>query len=611
MVDFVRCGKNASTLIRLPEGVTAVVGQTMECPSSCRGCFGKTGTFKVGAILKKDEETAKKMRCFQYEQKSSNGTTNNINTNNLAERSIVQTVQKNVQKIDLEQTPAPKVNIVAEPSLKEPTSNNSTINKYDRFGGGNRSKSESNMVVKEYLQPVSSYTEINVGGRRYSNDPEVKKNNWGILGLNECIKDIFTTWNTNEVFTTAQGKELQDRFIWLLCTVSKKNIECKKVEDILSNQDYSLSQKFFYLFYDIVYEYNQPTGFYWFECNERTRMSLNSIVAKFRNKEDFVAKYCSNDTQKALAFQTFYKTHKKEILHFLGCESEIGLFEDMTLMMAKHNNKIVLVDSSNNYTPICLGSIKEFVQKMQQPSSLSVMNNMVAFLEKYYISRNYIVSRRSAIDSFEKSCRGNLVEDDSIYEAMHLYSSAMYASEYDAFVSLLKEYIKVFKPLSIMLGDVCFTKMNYSAELRENAFSYCKALYGYVDDQTLKERKGKAWLSKSLYERKILDGFNCENSESIQQVLNMVSSSVDYEKFYKVFQEPCFTISGQDVTMEQYIGKIIDSNDEITAANQLKNDKKVASYFNYKINGNEAIDRLNDCLNNNQKLYSQFANKGE
>ena len=77
-----------------------------------------------------------------------------------------------------------------------------------------------------------------------------------------------------------------------------------------------------------------------------------------------------------------YKERKKEILHYLGVMDETAFFDEITFELAEENGEIVWIDRYNDYRPIRLGTLDDFIDSMQVPTSLSKMRAMIAFLEK-------------------------------------------------------------------------------------------------------------------------------------------------------------------------------------------------------------------------------------
>lgn len=578
MICIARCQQKAC--IRIPDGLTCKVGDEFICPQSCaykKSLCAKRTTFSVASAMNFDESSANKIRYLTYSQEEMESAFGGgkSEARMIDDKVSVDTLETRVRS----NNGAP---------LASAGSAESTLNKYQAMFGnlsGTRRSAESsnhdNHSTGNYLKSTKEYDRYIVGGKVFSDVPEVKERQF-TLPLKNALREIFSYWITNAVFVSE--KELKDDFIWLMCTTSKKNIEISELDAILSNAEYTVSQKFFYLFYDIIFRYDQPKGFYWSD----QRVSLTPLTSIFKDKQDFIKRYC-DAKQRGEQFRNFFWQHEKEILHFLGCENEEKLFEDMTLILSKEEKQLVLIDKYNQYLPVNLGSLAEFIQNMRIPTELTKMQNMVCFLEKYYISK-LGVSRRGLANPFEKSTaiknsEGDRYEEDvTMYQAAQLLSSASYATEYDSYMTLIKEYVKVFSPNEVTIGELHFTKNNFSKEIENIIFEFCKAYFGEVDESIVNKLQGKAWLAKSIYERKILASFTCENDTQIEEYLSLISRlNFKLENYYKTFPEPVFTFGKTDLTIHEYIAQIIETEDIYTASSEINNDERIKEYFSAKL----------------------------
>ncbi len=582
MICIARCKER--TCVRIPDGISCKVGDVISCPKSCaykNSLCAKRETFSVIAVINHDESGPNKIRysIYSHDEIESIWGGDTIDSNKSTSDTPVITQESIVQTS-------------MAPQFETDGSAESTKNKYQNMFGGVGSNirprtgidsqdGNSTATIKSILKPSQTYNKFIVGGKVFSDDAEVKRNQ-NTLPLKNALREIFNYWITSSVF--ASETELKDEFIWLITTASKREILNSDVDAIILNEEYTISQKFFYLFYNVVFRYEPPKGFYW--CEQR--VSLYPLSSIFKDKQDFIVRYCEIK-QRGEQFRAFFWQHKKEILHFLGCESEDKLFEDMTLILSKEKKQIVLIDKYNQYFPVYLGSISEFMQNMIIPVELSKMQNMVYFLEKYYVSR-LGVSRRGLATPFEKSSvsknGGNekLEEDSNMYQAAKLLSSSNYATEYDCYMTLVREYVKVHSPNEITIGELHFTKNNYSAEIQNIIFDFCKARFGQVDDTVAIKLQARAWLAKSIYERNILVNFTCENNSQIEEYLSLISpANFSLKNYYKAFSTPVFTFGKTDLTMHDYIEQIIESEDVYTACSKLANDDKVKDYFSVKI----------------------------
>lgn len=603
MICFARCQQKAC--IRIPDGATCKTGDEFICPQSCvykNSICAKRTTFSVISVMNMEESSASKIRYLTY----SNEEAASVFGGSVP---AVQTSADKPSTATLNASPRTD----KEKTLDSNGTAGSTLSKYQTmFGNFNSPKrqpensAQNNGLSNNNLKPLKEYDRYIVGGKVFSDAAEVKAVQFA-LPLKNALREIFSYWVTTAVF--ASEKELKDEFIWLICTTSRRDISVSEINHILTNGEYTISQKFFYLFYDILFRYEQPRGFYW--CDQR--VSLNPLTAIFKDKQDFIKRYC-DVKQRGEQFRSFFWQHEKEILHFLGCESEEKLFEDMTLILSKEEKQLVLIDKYNRYLPVNLGSLSEFIQNMRTPTHLAQMQNMVCFLEKYYVSK-LGVSRRGLATPFEKSTsvkndNGDRYEEDvTMYQAAKLLSSASYATEYDCYMTLLKEYVKVFSPNEVTIGELHFTKNNFSVEIRNIIFDFCKAHFGEADENVASKLQGKAWLAKSIYERGILSNFICENNSQIEEYFSLIlPSAFNLENYYKVFPNPLFTFGRTDLTIHDYISQIIDTEDVYTAFGELNNDERIQKYFAVKIKTDFKMN-LEQGFRAYQEQYDGFISK--
>lgn len=584
--------------IGIPEGMSCELGDVIPCPASCTGCADKD-KFTVEKLYNYDMSQYKpKFKIYGYDGEEA---ADKLGVRQGRGQNEAQTAATSRKVRDGE------VPTGTEHSKED------TLNKYrNMFGGGQNGMSAPKVQSHELyesdesdkcLKSCRTYDKFVIGGKIFSDKAEIKTN-FNAQPLKYALREIFNYWITSAVFSS--GNELQDEFIWLVTTLSRRKISLSDVDKILSNDEYTLSHKFFYLFYDVIFRYEPPRGFYW--CEQR--VSLYPLSAVFKDKQDFVAHYCCEGNRGA-RFREFYRQHKNEVLHFLGCPDEQTLFDDATLIMAKSKKCIVLIDEYNEYTPIHLGSVAEFKKNMLAPTQLSLMQNMVNFLQKYYFSPLGVTRRVSALP-FEKSTsdaegRGEkLEEDESMYKAAKLISSSSYATEYDCYMTLVKEYVRVFSPSVITIGELRFTKNNYSEEIKEIIYEFCKAHFGQVDEEDAAKLQGRAWLAKSIYERGILVGYDCENKTDVEECISLISpKNFNLSNYYKIFGEPMFTFGKTDLSMHDYIKRIIDCNDVYAACGEIMNDERINEFFAARIK-KDFMSLLNEDFLAFQRLYEEF-----
>jgi hypothetical protein len=360
MINIVR-GRNCESgkWVQLPKNVVCKVGDVINCPKGCI-CFKKVGTFSVASVWEIDEKKVGNAAKYSDEEIKLYWGQESVPTSSGSD-----ILGSNVDGVsaDAGVLPNNRDNIQTNSGLP----NSSTENARPKsFGKSLRSQPNSTAEADEILRPQKSYKYLNISGQIFTDDEEVRKQTLS-RPLKHALWEIFSYWETGFVFKSET--ELRDDFIWLITSTSKRTFKKSEIDAILLNEEYGRSEKFFYLFYDIIYRYEPLKGFYW--CDEWH--SEDPLSSYFSDRNDFMVKYCNAQSEQ---FRKFYMTHKKEILHFLGSDNEGKLFEDMTLSLAKKTNgEIVLIEQDNSYTPINMGKISVFITNMHQPSELNNMRN--------------------------------------------------------------------------------------------------------------------------------------------------------------------------------------------------------------------------------------------
>lgn len=592
MISVARC--NNRMCVQLPKNITCKIGDKIPCPHSCSyklGLCAKIESFDAKSVWQLDEAKAGSAAKYSDEEIKSHWGQESVTAS-----SNITAIPSLVSDSNLSETDSA---VEQQRSIPSSPTGNESASEFSRpksFGKSHRTQSNNTPDVDAILKSQKSYEYFVISGKVFTDDMATRTS-MPSQPLRNALWEIFSYWETRSVFKTET--ELRDDFIWLITAVLNRTFKKNEIDAILLNEEYGLSEKFFYLFYDIIYRYDTPKGFYW--CDKV--LSRDPLSASFRDRKDFVIKYCNPHAQ-GEQFRLFYQAHKREILHYLGSDNEEKLFEDMTLALAKDVGEVVLIDKYNNYTPINMGKISAFVTNMQQPSELTNMRNMIYFLEKYRVSRLGIVARTVEYP-FEKSARGELQEDVSMYRAMKLNSSASYASEYDCFVTLLHEYVKVFNPNEIKIGTLRFSKSNYSNELEEIVKDLCKSYFGQVNDDVFADYKSRAWLAKSIYDRNILSTFILENKSHIDKLIQLVSNP-SLEQYLSLFDDCVVQIYGRDLSIHQYIEELL-PEDVYTVCGVFREDEVIREFLNFKIK-NWAKANLNELFSKYQQQYDAFIN---
>ena len=570
MICVTKC--NNQTCVQLPEGVACKKGDKIPCPAACKlknGICSKITTFSALFVRQTDENSATiAVKYSDDELKTLWGI-------------------DSAPKADVSQK-AESAQI--EDNLSRPTGGARPMS----FGQSRRPQREAETAVDETLKPQRTYDSFQCRYGVYSDDVNIRMQR-NAQPLRNALMTIFLRWETQLVFATSTT--LKDEFVWLLTETSQRSFTKSEIDAILLNDAYGISEKFFYLFYDIIFRYDPIRGFYW--CDRP--IAPTQLTAYFKDRQDFVIKYCSVDTR-GEQFRKFYQLRKKEILHFLGCDSEERLFEDMTLLISRDRRRVVLIDQYDGYNPIDLGTVTEFISNMQHPTDLPNMEKMVAFLRKYQLRRNGVIERRVANEPLQEFSRGDLTEDVSMYDTLSLGSTTRCATEYDRFVTLLHEYVITFNPSEVKIGDITFTRRHFSAEIEEIVQNLCKTEFGReVSPDAKKHAKGLAWLAKSIYERGILSTFTVENGAVIDALMQLIAQPTQ-ERYLALFGENAvIQVGNEDLSVRKYIAQLME-DDIFTICGRFSQDETAVAFFK-QVDKSRLDTTMNRLFENYQQQY--------
>lgn len=592
MSSVVCCGnlKGISVNVEIPDGVTIQKGEAAPCPQGCRYksyCKGAK-SFVVKQVLTEEEAASKYIFHYNAEEiRQHFSVAQNSSSSSDDSNSASFTATKERNDEETEHIVDDTVATVAQ----------SSVPSWKDYFKNADSFAPSRSAADTRLAPKQQYKKIVLGGPLFSDDPEIKAK-YHAFPLRNALWQILTHWKTGAVFTSDGASELKDEFVWLITKLSERKIMTSEVTSILENEQYNRSQKFFYLFYDVIFKY-ELRKFYWYDGKD----GFNAVIERFGDKEDFAVRYCDM-TGVGESFRKFFAQHKKEVLHYFNCDSEDDLFGSMTLLMSKKCKQIVMIDSFNGYIPVYLGTVKEYFGRMLAPNDCETTKMMLTFLEKYNISSKGDVSRRLPATPFLHIRNDqNFEEDQSMYEAAGIIHSASCFTIYDGFVSMLHEYTKVFNPSEIRVGELLFTKKNYSAELKKIIFDFCKAHFGNAPEETYREAKGKAWLAKSLYERNVLTDFVCENKKEVDKFMALITKEkMTLANYYRAFPIPVIVWDGNDRTIPEYIEIKMQSEDAYGVVNALLGDERVTEYLSV----HEQKDAESLLRQNFEAYQSQF-----
>jgi hypothetical protein len=606
------CKKRMS--VRIPEGVSIKDGDKIFCPKACGGYMRSChdGQFDPVKIERyedtdlsgitycdyKEEELRSK---WHLEDSSSAGISDerqngakppletDANTKRVRETDTLPDSEKSKASTDAKSTASKYNNGISAANVK--SENNSGISAAD---------TKSRSGAADTLSPSRQYSQFDLAGRIFSDAA-------GFPSLKTALEEIFLTWNTDVVFNDKNAANaLKDEFIWLLSKTGK--YATQDFTKILSDTGLNPQRKFHRLFHAVIFvksnNERMRKGFYWSD----DLAPVHPLTPKFENANDFTEKYCGDES-----FRNFFKEHKDEILSFLGHKDEAALFENMTPALAKSKNEIVWFDGSKDYLPIRLGSTSDFIENMKKPTPFENMENMISFLEKYKVMQGGAVVKRDSYSPFKRvSCE---IQCDCIYNVLGLKASSKYATEYNYFATILKEYIDVFSPDRVEAGGLVFTKLNCSAEIKKIVGDFCAARFGQADADSFRKIEGRAWLTKSIYKAEIFSSFGLENESHINELIELISESESgIDKYYGLFDNPTFIFGSKEVNVSQYIKEIIEKDDVRAICVKFEDDAKIKAFFSKKQPPNPASDQaadLDSLFGKYQKLYDKILKKKE
>lgn len=586
MIYIVRCNKGRS--IKLPPNVKCEKNDALPCPLAC-DCKATICTsvdkFSVASVRIVDDAKAALMHVAEYGESESSaiwGTTHGVAeapTREPQPAAAATTAQTASTDIEYDFSGGGEYDIFDVPSREDMLRSRDA--ELERF---EVDQSIDRFVIRGV--PMKIYTEDDGTVRGVKTHP-----------LKDALAEIFRYWDTGLVFKNKF--ELTDSFIWLLVK-TVDNVNKRDVDKILSDENYSLSQKFFYLFYDVVFKRTPPRGFYW--CDEP--FSMNPISPWFTDRHNFMEHFCGKG-QGGARFREFYAKRQAEIVHYLHCSDEGKLFEDLTVTLARDNNEIVWIDEQNGYVPLRFGTVSEFITNMYTPTDLSNMKNMCAFLQRFRVTRACVLRRADVREKFEPPVDGGQREKNFTFAALGLKASSWHASEYDYYCALLREYVSAFAPAEININGLRLTTANFYGEVERVVRNFCQGYFVKADDYENREYAGQAFLLKSLCDRGVLKPFvnGCENSK-ISVLLELIENP-NAEEYLRHVSNPVLRIDNKSVTAAEYVDGILD--DALpTICGRLGSDEIVKAFFAVSLNGYRADD-LNKMMEQCQSLYDTFS----
>jgi hypothetical protein len=374
--------------------------------------------------------------------------------------------------------------------------------------------------------------------------------------------------------------ELHDSFVWLMTRKANGVIYKAEVDAILNNPEYNRSQKFFHLFYDVIYKNKHPGGFYWCDHNS----SFDPLRPKFGSKQEFIKFLMSGDGHGI----DFYKKRREEVLSYLEVDDEREFISEIICEHAKNCDEIIWIDTAANYELKRFGSKRSFLQNMCRPTSLSSMRQMIDFLGEYRVTESGI-SRRPGDIPFEMIGGESSVNESTVYDLIGLSRQDMTKTGYEAYLSLLAEYLRSNSPATLKVGPLSLSG-NYYEECEKYIFDFCcNALInnGEVDAQD----KKKAILAASLIERGVFGGYGKKISDSTRELIKLASS---------------LNPESGNCNMSWYIGTLKTDN-TAEFIKRINGNRLVQEWF--KRSSGDSAAEVNKIITKYNDLYRRFEQK--
>jgi len=600
--------------IMLPEGVVKNVGEAVACPAECPfrklARCSKKQDFVIAAIVKDvsaDDPILKNAERYSDAELAQVWGIGALAEKQGAQAPIEekktppQAPAANAQK--QEDNPPAAEKKAQTPPESAPKSKAATASKYGSLFS-NTPAAEPPKKEEYFEVDKNAYKFVNIGGTIFS-----LTRTRGHMPASDAINLIFRQGNYRFMFKDADKcDELSDRFCWLIAVTAKRRIKRKEIDDILKNSEYTPQQKFFYLFYDVIFKERaaEEIGFYWVE--QFTLVENQSI---FKTREDFANAYF-NLGERGEDFRAFYQEHKKEILHYLCVEDEEEFLASCQLSFSEARGNITYTNSEGLIEEV--GSISEVMRDMISPDvSFARKRQIERCLLKFRITRDgTLLERREPLSVYNSA--GKKI-DDRIYAALSLQASSSYRSEYNCFMTLLREYMRVFKPNSVTVGPLVFTKNNYSVENRKILCEFFEVLLAEdVNERERNEIIGRVWLAKELLEEGIL-GYNCENAEELNELFAFVSSGIETEaqkaaalrKYFDKFSaDPCIRTSRGRIKIGEYVREQLRARDPYAVCEIVNGNIIIREYLDSKTGIGAGKEKMAELFSKLDTMYSNF-----
>lgn len=326
-----------------------------------------------------------------------------------------------------------------------------------------------------------------------------------------AMEYIFSHWYTSAVFMPNEVTFTED-FLQLM---KLRGLESREAEivAIAENRELSINQKFFRLFYQIVYD-GKRTEFYWHE----TESPINVIVPLLASREEFYKQLLlENDPNNYIKM---FSGCMDELITYLTAgkplhtDDHVRWFKrQLTLRVASDEGEIAFFDGRDDSLELCrLGRVADFVKGMSTFVSFTPLRQKkLNFLREFRITPSYHVEARET--PLEESRETDSSDDESIYKGIGISPafSNVYATVYNEYVTMLKEYMDTFKPSEVRIGvapyDMVFTKKGFKSQLEDILWDAGQYIEDNADAWRGRVETVKYYMTRSLLIRGVFDDY--------------------------------------------------------------------------------------------------------
>ena len=379
-----------------------------------------------------------------------------------------------------------------------------------------------------------------------------------------ALRHIFSHWYVSRVFDEDE-KTLREDFLGLLALRGFRSSE-EQIRAICEDPTLDVNHKFFRLFYRVIYR-NQINGFYWHEGDSIHR----KVVPHFTDLKDFYDRlaYAPDPT----AFLSKFDSCMDELITFLragedGADNREWFMNTIPRLVAEQKKNVCCVRQcpDGKLEMINLGRISDFVGSMPKPDTLERLEERIAFLERFEITATYHVRLRT--EPLAISQRQGM-EDDSVYDSVGLthYETSQCATAYNKYITLLKEYIRVFRPEQLFIGAYRFTARSFYTEVMD-IIATAGAHLSEENAADAADSRG-FYLLKSLFARGVFEYYEmlCETEKLQALKQNFIEHDrISLEMYFRL-ENIVHTvyINGGKVTVSDYLTDLIgdDARDDV------------------------------------------------